>query len=577
MPSYFSCKVGSPKQDSMNKKTSEHQSKSSPEEAKNSTLIQIKYPLLWLLGITFLLYVGSLNFGFTELDDTIFVTEIQSYNEQSSNLIHSFKRGVFSETNDTYYRPMLMDSFILNHMFSGTDVKGYHAFNLIFHLLCVVLLFLLLIEMGYTQFKAFCLSLLFAIHPVLSQAVAWIPGRNDTIMTIFILLWMMACLKFEKKQQLSWLIIQCISLLAALFTKETALFALPAFFILWHGFDKINLINKSRWIVYTTWIASAICWFLIRQQATIKNDPLSISSMASSFLHRFFLAIQYVGKIILPFNLSVFPMMAQTSYLFGALAIILLVILILLSKQKDWKKIIAGKLWFMILLFPLFILPASLNDQDFEHRLYLPIIGILIVLGETALFQNFSQKQTLLTIIALSVMFIGINYFHQQKFKDPLSFWTSAVETTPESAYANMMLAARLRETDSAKALQLMNKAYKINPKEKYVNYYLGKDCMDRNSLAEAETYFKQEINNSDYFETSYLLSRVYFLKNDTANSIKYLEYYLKKDPTNAPAINNLVLMMAQTNQKERARNYITQKQQEGMNIPLELINLVKE
>ncbi len=561
----------------MSKKMQESQPKIATETTTNSSSIQIKFPLIWLLGIGFILYIGSLNFGFTELDDTIFVNEIQQYNEQTSNLLHSFKRGVFSETNDTYYRPMLMDSFILNHVFSGTDVKGYHAFNLILHLICTALLFLMLLEMGYAQWKSFCLSLLFAVHPVLSQAVAWIPGRNDTIMTMFILIWIIACLKYEKKSQISWLIIQSISLLAALFTKETALFALPAFFILWNGFDKINLKSKQRWIIYSTWIAMAVCWFLVRQQATIKNDPLSISLMLSSFVHRFFLSIQYMGKIILPLNLSVFPMMAQTSYLYGAAAIILLIGLIFLSTIKDWKKIIAGKLWFIILLFPLFILPASLNDQDFEHRLYLPIIGILIVLGETALFQNFSQKQTLLTVIVISILFVGINYFHQQKFKDPLSFWTAALETTPESAYANMMLGARIRESDSSKALQLMNKAYKINPKEKYVNYYLGKDCMDRNSLSQAETYFKQEIDNSDYYETSYLLSRVYFLKNDTANSIKYLEYYLKKDPTNSPAINNLVLMMAQTNQKERARNYIVQKQQEGINIPSELINLVKE
>lgn len=78
-----------------------------------------------------LLYSGSTNHGFTDLDDTIFVNEFHEYNSNANNLIHSFKRGVFSEDKDFYYRPMLLNSFIINTWFAQDNIKAY--FFLIFY------------------------------------------------------------------------------------------------------------------------------------------------------------------------------------------------------------------------------------------------------------------------------------------------------------------------------------------------------------------------------------------------------------------------------------------------------------
>ena len=82
---------------------------------------------------------------------------------------------------------------------------------------------------------------------------------------------------------------------------------------------------------------------------------------------------------------------------------------------------------------------------------------------------------------------------HQQKFSDTISFWTAAVNTTPNSAYANMMLAARVKESDPKRGDELMRNAYRLNPKEKYVNYYLGKDFMETNNIDSAEQYLLAE------------------------------------------------------------------------------------
>ena len=541
-------------------------------EPKDS--FNIRYPLVILAAIVTFLYMGALNFGYTELDDTIFIKETQAYNEQLPNLLHSFHRGVFSETNDTYYRPLLLDSYVINNALSETNVKGYHAMNLLFHLLSVMLLFVLFKKLGIDKLKSFLLTLLFAVHPVLSQAVVWIPGRNDTLLAIFAFGFMICALDFIRTQKTKFLVAQCVCLLAALFTKETAVFIAPAFLVLCLTIPSFKWNDRKNFFLYATWLLGIVGWFVIRSMATIKNDPIQLSVLAKHFPLRLSLAIQYLGKIFLPFNLSVFPMLKETSYIFGIVAVIGLAALIYFSKARNNKMILAGFIWFLLILFPLFILPSALNDQDFEHRLYLPIVGILLVLSQTALFQNMKERTTALVIVVIAVVFAGINLMHQQKFSDPISFWTAAVNTTPNSAYANMMLAARIKESDPKRGDELMRNAYHLNPKEKYVNYYLGKDFMDKNNIDSAEKYLLAELKGSAYFDTYFLMSRVALEKRDSMGSLNYMATYLEKDPGNSQAMNNYILLLCQMNQWDRAKAFIAKKQQENIAVPKALVDL---
>ncbi len=62
---------------------------------------RITYPVLWLMAAVVIVYVTSIFFGYTELDDAIFIRDLRQYNEDLTNLITSFHRGVFDATRDT--------------------------------------------------------------------------------------------------------------------------------------------------------------------------------------------------------------------------------------------------------------------------------------------------------------------------------------------------------------------------------------------------------------------------------------------------------------------------------------------
>ena len=163
------------------------QATAAAKQPKASDGFMMPKPWLVLAIIAFLLYAVSINFGLTELDDSIFIRDFHEtgYNDDMMNLFRSFGRGLFDATKDSYYRPIFLDSMVLNYQFAKLDPMGYHFVNVLLHCSSVILLYFFFIRIKLPQLQAFILTLIFATHPVLSQAVAWIPGRNDTILAVF--------------------------------------------------------------------------------------------------------------------------------------------------------------------------------------------------------------------------------------------------------------------------------------------------------------------------------------------------------------------------------------------------------
>ncbi|MFI5134573.1 MAG: tetratricopeptide repeat protein [Chitinophagales bacterium] len=548
------------------KKKSDRAARSSPEKKKN---LLLRYPMWFLVAAVLVVYLPTLKLGYTELDDSIFIKEQRDYNRDLTNLITSFKRGVFNPTKDVYYRPLLLDSFVLNYQASGENIFGWHVVNVLLHLISVLLLFILLRKINVSEQSSFLLALLFAVHPVLSQAVAWIPGRNDTLLAVFVFGYLIAALNFSETNKTSVLLIQSILLLAALFTKETAVFSAPAaWFIIVLIKDK-KVFERSNVKLYVSWLLMGLLWFFVRSQATLKNDQLQFSSMMETLPSRLIVLLQYLGKIFIPVNLSVFPILEDTPNIYGFIALLILAAIIFFSVNKKPKPIACGLVIYVLFFIPALLVPASLNDQDFEHRTYMPMLGMLIVLSETVLLKNSLKQTTQLFLgIGICVILSVINLNHQKNFNDPVSFWTAAVKTSPHSAYANMMLGARIDKTDKKESEALIRKAYALDSNEKYINYYMGVMKQEHDSVLASESFFQKELSISDYYMCYFHMARVAFEKNDKPSAIHYLEVFLDRDPSDEQGNNNLLLLYLDTQQKEKAKAQVEKMKQYGISVP---------
>jgi len=531
----------------------------------------IPYPFLWLALAAAVIYLPTFSFGFTDLDDSIFIRDFRVYNENLHNLVTSFTRGVFNATKDSYYRPLFLDSMLLNYQYSGQSETGYHVVNVLFHIAAVLLLYKLFTKLRVKDLHAFLLCLVFAIHPVLSEAVAWIPGRNDTLLAIFTLSFFITSINYADTGKTKWLVLSMFFLILSFFTKETAVFDPPIAFILLVFVLKGNWRDQRNLRQYGLWAGSFALWFITRSMATLQPIPVTTGQMLRDFIHRLPVIIQYIGKIFIPVNLSVFPIIEDTVYYYGVAAIALLAMIIYLNRQRDWRVIGSGFAIFLLFLLPVLLIPKSLNEQTFEHRLYLPMIGILLVLTQTILLRNkLADKQLFFSWLVVAGILAGINYSHQKNFANPVVFWTQAVETSPHSAYANMMLGAR--ENDLQRSYSLFRRAYQLNPKEKYLNFYYGVMLQKEDSVLASEPYLLAEKNSSNYYECDFYLARVAMERKDPSGAINYLATFLKRDPGNKIANNNLLLLYLDTKQPDKAITQAKHMQVMGLDVPKQVM-----
>ena len=577
------------------------------------------YVYLLLIGVPVLVYFRVFTLGYTMLDDTIFIKENQEYNKSWSNIPVSFQRGLFNPTGDSYYRPVFLVDFIIESKFFGTSPAGYHFSNLLFHVLCVLLLYFFFLRLKIPDLTALILTLIFAVHPVLTQAVAWIPGRNDMLLMIFFLSGTLLALKYRETPKWQLLVAQFLMLLLALFTKETAVIIpiiILAVLTMDNGKltteneqwkidngklknDRRHSINQSvnqsisqsvnqsiskYFLLLLSWALALVIWFLVRSAATLKPQDFTLTDLLVNGFNRAPVLIQYLGKIFFPFNLTVFPDIRLITPWWGVAAFVLLIGLIIMSRSYTRPLTWIGLGWYILFLVPVLVVPASLNDQVFEHRLYLPIVGVLLVVSQIVVsfkFQVSSFKFKLQGLklqstrvgrgagLFLLLLFSGMTYARIGYFKDPVTFWTAAVDGNPTSAYARMMLG--LRMTEPAQMKQRFEEAYRLNPNEKMLNYLIGKLALDDNDIPRAERHLKKELEFSQIPDNYFNLARVCFLKNIPDSAAFYLEQVIRLEPRHPQANHNLLLLYLQLDRRDDARHQIEAMRDKGLEIPPEV------
>lgn len=539
-----------------------------------------------IAGAGMLLYWHTLDYGYTDLDDLIFIRERESFNRDGANLWRAFGRGVFVDSGDTYYRPLLLWTFIADRYREGymretlhregspRDVlRTYRQTNLAFHLIGSVLVFLLLRYMLARDMLSWLLGLLYTVHPALVQAVAWIPGRNDTMLGIATLLYALVLLQWFRHPSWWNATLQLLLLSVAMFTKETALIVGPTVI---GSLILVSLKGKrtlGRIVVPVgMWIASSALWVVLRSRATVEPLPSDPAMLLGIFLERLPLYVQYLGKSILPVELSVFPRMEDTSLLPGIAAIVLLGTTVWLIHTKlNWRVVSAALLWYMLFLLPALIVPREINQEAYEHRLYLPLVGILWLIGQIAVHYHDRHVRTAL-VVAIAVFGV-VAWQRTESFRDRITFWEEAVRTSPHSAYAQMMLGARYYlgnvNTRKVEGEHLLWQAYRMDSTQKYINYYIGNLYWDRNDFVRAAEHYRREVAKIPHWPELYFrLARCMYEEKKLDSARFYLERHVALDPDDRQANYNLLLLYLDLGRPQDAQRQAERMQARSIPVP---------
>lgn len=501
------------------------------------------YFIIFVVG--FLLYSQTLSFDFTYFDDQELIVEKAAILQNLNNIGSIFTSDAFFSGDKFYYRPLLNLSFMLDAQVGGILTPVFFLDNILIHILAAGLIFYLLARLTARRSLSFWLSLVFLVHPVLVQAVAWLPGRNDSLLTVYILAAFIGCLNFLEQPRLRSYLAYLFFFFAALLTKETAV-GLPLLVIFYFLFiDRGPSSRADKFLLVIGSAAIGFIWFLMRHLA-LGGEPTNYLTAAVGIVHNAPALLVHLGKLILPFNLSVLPILADSTVIYGVLVLAVLLGAWGFSKQRRNNYIIFGALWFLIFLLPSFIRLNTLPDF-LEHRLYLPLFGFLIMVAEIDGIKNldFRRRRVKLAALIILVIFSVITLVHSRSFRDRLAFWQAAAASSPHSPLAQRNLGVMYYfNGQSAEAEKYYRAALALNPQEPMVHNNLGVIYLEQKDLARAEEEFKTELAvNPNYDKALFNLGDLYYREQKWPAAAQFLRAALRVNPGYYEAYERLLIL----------------------------------
>jgi tetratricopeptide (TPR) repeat protein len=511
------------------------------------TKILSKYAILILTAIVVLTYFQTVGFDLVFCDDHEIIIKrydrIAELNRWDDELFMGY-------INTNYYRPVVNLSFLIDAQISGQEAYFYHITNIILHALFVVLLFILLKKFDFKSITAFFAAAFFAVHPLFTNAVAWIAGRNDLLFGVFSLLSFLFLINHYKTKKNLYLAIHLLALLLAFLSKETA-FIFPAVLVSYLVlFQKEKLLSRSNITYIFYWIVIIVFAFIMRSASTLGED---INRMGIDvFLMNLRTIPEYLAKFFLPVNLSVLPAFSLFSTITGVLFLIGLAIMIYYRNKFRNSYILLGLIWFFSLTLPtMFFTILNSNDWNeyLECRAYLPSVGIiLIILGLLPeKLRGFRTKWMFLIATFLIVLFGIITFFESKIYEDSITFYESAVEDNDDKALYHEMLAS--------------------------IYLSIGK-------LDQAEEQIRKTIEaNPDYSKYYSKIAAFYLdFKYDTDSALKYYKLALDKDPDKILYYNKIATIYHTRKEDDKAINLIKNalnKFPDEKNLYMDLISML--
>ncbi len=501
-------------------------------------------PYFWLALVGSIIYFRTLFYGLVYYDDYYLLDNIKLFGH-FPDFFKVFLSGVYLRQASAIYRPLLIVSIITDAWIGGGQIYVYHLTNLILHLAAGSLVFILLQKLNYQRWQAFLGALAFVAHPALTQAVAWFPGRNDILLAVFSIPAFIFLI--DRWQAPNWRRYagHFLFFLLALLTKETAIVIPLLGICYYYAIKKGRGFFRQERMLWYGWLIIISVWLALKQSVAIRSAQLTILSQINDLFSNLTALlpalVQYLGKIILPFDLSPLPVLPDINFGWGLAAAAVLGTLIFFSKSRRNGYVIFGLVWFALLLLPAFVYKGPYMMFLQENRLYLPIIGIAILILETDLLRQ-PKLPSLLVFLSVILLFGAVTIRYSDTYKDRISFWSAVTASSPSLPEGHVNMAnIYLEENKLDLAEQTYKRAVELYPRFGSGWYGLAGVYYARGDFARAEELCKKAISfDPDLFEAHNLLGVIYFQQKDFASARASFQQAVAINPHHELAVKNL-------------------------------------
>jgi protein O-mannosyl-transferase len=493
-------------------------------------------PLLIVLVVA-VVFRESLENGFTNWDDDTLVLD--------SPLIRSLSLENLGRICTSYpmgsQGPVATLSLALDFRIGGLDPRVFHGTALLLHLANCVLLYYLLLRLGLARLGSLFAALLFGVHPMHVESVAWISERKDLVSTLFFLTTMLLYQGYLATASRRRYLLCLLSFILALASKPMTV-SLPFVLFL------LDYLARRRWSAGV--ILEKIPFFLFAGAAALLTWTAQRHAMPEAEpLNDALIALRgiafYLLKLVLPVNQSAFyPYPDQIGILEPEFLLSLIVLALLglaLALSARFSRVpLFGALFFCVTILPVLKFVPVGNTAAADRYTYIPSIGLFFAAGVLADFlldrcrarpkgagtaNGAGRKVWLagfLALIVLPITLLGAAAHERCKvWRDSETLWNDVIDKHPKVAM---------------------------------VHYNLGNVLFEKNRLNEAfEAYDRAAGLDGSYAQAFNNMARILWLRKNVAGCEEYCRKALAIDPDLPEAYLNISFVFNATGRYEEA------------------------
>lgn len=478
-----------------------------------------------LVVATFAVYAGALHGGFLlNWDDGLYVVN----NPAAHGFSWPHVRDAFSQFYVGNYAPVQILSYMLDYTLWGENPAGYLFANVLIHAVNGVLFYGLCVRLTGRRSVGAIASLLFLLHPVQVESVAWISQRKNVLAMLFFLASLLGYLRWRQGRpgRTWWYAASCLLYALALLSKSVAV-VLPVVLLL-YDFCFLDRERRRGWLIdkvpYLVLTAAVVAVTLKSQGEVISEGTalFATSSRLGKFYTMLTVLARYLALLFRPTGLSAIYQVPVRFRLDGAVAWsgVLAACLVALGGYLFIRR---RELFFWYALFFVGLLPVSqivnivtlMNDR----YLYFPMLGAAGFFA-CALHPALAAKKRPVAAVAagiLCLVFIPLPWLSARRtavWGSDLALWSDVVAKSPDATLA--WLGLGMSSYDAGRkdeALRAYRRALDIDPNYQFALNNLGAllDEMGRPDAAHPHLVRLVQLF-PDYFEGHLNLARNYYL-----------------------------------------------------------------
>ena len=587
---------------------------------------QKRYSVIIIFCVTLAVYANTLHNQFTNWDDVNLIVN----NELIRSLDVENIKAIFDFRAQGTYQPVRVLSYAIDYHFWKFNPVGYHIHSILLHAFASIFLYLGLlriipgirgmeqVEHEIVQYAALFTALVFAVHPLNTEAVTWLSGRKYVLLSFFSFFSLYLFAEGFKERAGQYRLISgavFLAVLAALSSPFGVIFpmiVLICIFSMDESNNPVYILNnhKAVWLPYCVIFIPV---FLKLWTALVKINPGGIGPGMGHFegnsLYTLWTMLRvlfdYVRNIFFPFWLNIrYPDLVSQSFMeykiITAITIIAVIaVIILWNLKKGDKRLFFCIAWFIIFWLPVSnIIPISTKMADRYIYMAFPGLVLLFSLYVFPLF-NVAAKKTYISgaVVSMIAVLLIVCYFapftiaRNRTWKDSGTLWAESLRMFSDNAIAHNNLGVHLLyfEKEYQKAEHHFTEAIRLKPEslEPYENLYAvfltqgqygraaacGKTVIQRFpgnavwyyktgfALAEMKKHeeaiycYQKAIDiDADFTEALYYSGVSFSEQGDDKKAEEYFRKVLKKDSVHAASINNLGTLLIKKRNFDEAR-----------------------